>query len=298
MTNEVTTATASANGLCEALNQQIGQGQELWNQILTWLTEKGLSFAVNVAAAVVILLVGWLVIKLIRVLVAKMVLRGKVKETLLSAFVVSVVSKSCWAVLIVMVLGRLGVNVGPLIAGLGVTGFILGFAFQESLGSLAAGLMIALNQPFKVGDYVQVAGLEGTIMTLDMMAVVLATADNRRITIPNKQAWGSPIINYSAQDKRRVDVIVGIAYGADIALARKTAIETITSIPGVLADPAPMAEVLRLDESAVTLTVRVWAKTADYWNVFFAGNRLVKEAFDKAGVAIPFPQLDVHLINK
>lgn len=266
--------------------------------MVNWFVNRGMDFAGNLLAAIVLLAVGAVVIRLFSNAIRKAIGQRIGSRQLLVNFCMSVIIKGSWAVLITLVIGKLGVAVGPLIAGLGATGLILGFAFQESLGSLAAGLMIALNQPFKVGDYVQVAGLEGTIVTLDMMAVVLATADNRRITIPNKQAWGSPIINYSAQDKRRVDVIVGIAYGADIALARKTAIETITSIPGVLADPAPMAEVLRLDDSAVTLTVRVWTKTADYWNVFFAGNRLVKEAFDKAGVAIPFPQLDVHLINK
>ena len=267
--------------------------------VIVWLQTTGVVIGLKILFALAILAVGGIVIQLMSAALKKALGKTKLgQKSLIAKFIVSVIVKTAWAFLLVIALGKLGVDVGPLIAGLGVTGFILGFAFQESLGSLAAGLMIALNQPFKVGDYVQVAGLEGTIMTLDMMAVVLATGDNRRITIPNKQAWGSPIINYSAQDKRRVDVIVGIAYGADIALARKTAIETITSIPGVLADPAPMAEVLRLDDSAVTLTVRVWAKTADYWNVFFAGNRLVKEAFDKAGVTIPFPQLDVHLINK
>lgn len=267
--------------------------------VIVWLQTTGVVIGLKILFALAILAVGGLVIQLMSTALKKALSKTKLgQKSLIAKFIVSVIVKTAWAFLLVIALGKLGVDVGPLIAGLGVTGFILGFAFQESLGSLAAGLMIALNQPFKVGDYVQVAGHEGTILTLDMMAVVLATGDNRRITIPNKQAWGSPIINYSAQDKRRVDVIVGIAYGADIALARKTAIETITSIPGVLADPVPMAEVLRLDDSAVTLTVRVWTKTADYWNVFFAGNRLVKEAFDKAGVAIPFPQLDVHLINK
>lgn len=294
MTNEVTTVAASANGLCEALNQQISQGQELWNQVLTWLTEKGLSFAVNVAAAAVILLVGWLVIKLIRVLVAKMVLRGKAKETLLSAFVVSVVSKSCWAVLIVMVLGRLGVNVGPLIAGLGVTGFILGFAFQESLGNLASGLMIAINQPFKVGDYVIVAGLEGTIMKVDMMATELATADNKKVVIPNKSAWGAPITNFSALGKRRVDLKVGVAYESDMAKAIKVALETISNVPGVLKDPAPSVSIATLEDSEVTLNVRPWSTCADYWSVYSAGYQAVLEAFDKQGLDIPYPQVVMH----
>ena len=294
MTNEVTMVAASANGLCEALNQQISQGQELWNQVLTWLTEKGLSFAVNVAAAAVILLVGWLVIKLIRVLVAKMVLRGKAKETLLSAFVVSVVSKSCWAVLIVMVLGRLGVNVGPLIAGLGVTGFILGFAFQESLGNLASGLMIAINQPFKVGDYVIVAGLEGTIMKVDMMATELATADNKKVVIPNKSAWGAPITNFSALGKRRVDLKVGVAYESDMAKAIKVALETISNVPGVLKDPAPSVSIATLEDSEVTLNVRPWSTCADYWSVYSAGYQAVLEAFDKQGLDIPYPQVVMH----
>ena len=196
-----------------------------------------------------------------------------------------------------MALEKVGVDVGPIIAGLGVTGFILGFAFQESLGSLAAGLMIAINKPFKVGDFVSVAGLDGSITALDIMAVTLATPDNRKITIPNKSAWGQPIINFSALDKRRVDIAIGIAYGADISLAKKTALEAISAVPGVLADPAPMAEVKSLDDSAVALTVRAWSATADYWNVYFAGIQGVKEAFDRAGVAIPFPQLDVHMVK-
>ena len=267
--------------------------------IITWLKTTGLVLGMRVAFALAILLAGGLLIQLMSAALKKTLGKTKIgQQSLIAKFIVSVAVKGAWAFLLVIFLGKLGVNVGPLIAGLSVTGFVLGFAFQESLGSLAAGLMIALNQPFKVGDYVRVAEYEGAIVTLDMMAVVLATADNRRITIPNKQAWGSPIVNYSAQDKRRVDIAVGIAYGADIALARKTAVETITAIPGVLLEPAPMAEVLGLNDSSVALTIRAWVKTSDYWNVFFAGNRLVKEAFNKAGVEIPFPQLDVRVISR
>jgi len=271
---------------------------EYVNPLIEWLQTTGFAFGMKVVFALMILAVGGLAIHFFSKALKKALEKSKLgQKALIAKFVASVIIKTAWAFLFVIVLSKLGVDVGPLIAGLGVTGFILGFAFQESLSGFAAGLMIALNQPFKVGDYVLVAGHEGTITTLDMMAVVLATGDNRRITIPNKQAWGSPIVNYSAQDKRRVDITVGIAYGADIALARKTALETITAIPGVLTDPAPMAEVKSLDDSAVTLTVRGWTKTADYWKVFFAGNRLVKEAFDKAGVEIPFPQLDVRVVK-
>ena len=265
--------------------------QPIW----AWLTEKGLAYALDVAAALVILAVGAIAIRLLNAALRKALVRADGRHALASRFIVSVLVKTAWAFLIVIVLSKLGVNVGPLIAGLGVTGFILGFAFQESLGSLASGLMIAINEPFKVGDYVAVADLEGTVLQLDMMAVTLATPDNRRITIPNKSAWGSPIVNYSALATRRVEVLVGIAYGADIALARRTAIETMVAIPGVLADPAPMAEVKSLNESAIALTIRAWTANADYWTVFFAANQAVKEAFAEKGIRIPYPQLDVHV---
>ena len=252
----------------------------------------------RIVAALVILLVGAIAIRIAAKALEKLLEKTRLGEkSLVAKFLVSAAVKAGWAFLVVIVLDKLGVDVGPIIAGLGVTGFVLGFAFQESLGSLAAGLMIAINKPFKVGDFVSVAGLDGSITALDMMAVTLATPDNRKITIPNKSAWGQPIINFSALDKRRVDITIGIAYGADISLAKKTALEALAAVPGVLSDPAPMAEVKSLDDSAVTLTVRAWSRTADYWSVYFAGTQGVKEAFDRAGVAIPFPQLDVHVIK-
>ena len=265
---------------------------------MEWLTEKGVEYAVDVVAALVILIVGALAIRLLGTALRKALIRSDGRHALASRFIVSVLVKTAWAFLAVIILGKLGVNVGPLIAGLGVTGFVLGFAFQESLGSLASGLMIAINEPFKVGDYVAVGGFEGTVLQLDMMAVTLATPDNRRITIPNKSAWGSPIVNYSALATRRVDMAIGIAYGADISLARKTAIETIAALPGVLSDPAPMAEVKSLDDSTVALTIRAWTANADYWAVFFAANQALTEAFAAKGIRIPYPQLDVHVDQK
>lgn len=267
------------------------------NQFITWLQTRGAEIALTTIYALAILAIGALVIHFLSKALARTLEKTKLgRESLIAKFIVSVAVKTAWAFLVVIVLGKIGVDVGPIIAGLGVTGFVLGFAFQESLGSFAAGLMIALNKPFKVGDYVAVAGFEGSITALDMMAVTLATADNRKITIPNKQAWGQPIVNYSALAMRRVDLTIGIAYGADIELAQKTAIATLAAMSEVVAEPAPMAEVKSLDDSAVTLTVRAWVKNTDYWKVFFNGNRLLKKAFDAAGLAIPFPQIDVHMV--
>ncbi len=299
MTNEVVAASAAAPvTFTGAVSQQFDQGRELMQQVMTWLTRDGISFAVNLVLTVLLLVAGAFAIKLLTAAV-----RGSLRKTnrvneLLERFICSAVSKTCWAFLVVLALQRLGINVGPLVAGLGVTGFIIGFACQESLSNFASGIMIALNRPFKVGDYVITAGVEGSVRELNMMAIVLATPDNKRVTVPNKAVWGSAITNFSAMDTRRVDVSVGIDYGADIGMAKKTAIDVLTQIPEVLADPAPMAEVSMLADSAVVLTVRGWCKNADYWTVYFAAAQKVKESFAANGVPIPFPQLDVHLHNK
>lgn len=281
--------------MIEAIKQKLSESADL---VVTWLTNNGMNLAGRILAALVILLVGALVIKLFERFLRKLVENRDGDRALLERFVVSVGSKAAWIVLLTIVLAKLGVDVGPLIAGLGATGFILGFAFQESLGSLAAGIMIAFNRPFKIGDFVSVAGFEGVIHQLDMMAVVLTTGDNRKITIPNKQAWGSAIVNYSAMPIRRIEVTVGIAYSADITKACAVALEAIGAIPAVLKDPAPASLIAALGESAVTLGFRAWVNNADYWPVLTEATRRVKEAFDRNGIAIPFPQVDVHMIGK
>ena len=300
MTNEVACAAGTAangtNGLADVLNAQLAQGQELWNQILTWLSERGVSFAVNLLAALLILLVGAIVIKLIRAATARTLSKVKRMNQLLSDFIVSVVGKACWAVLLLVVLQRLGVNVGPLVAGLGVTGFIIGFAFQETLGSFAAGMMIALNQPFKVGDYVVAGGVEGVVLELNMMATVFATADNKKVVVPNKVVWGSAITNFSALGRRRVDTRIAVDYGTDLKKAVAIALDTLKSLPGVLADPAPAVAVASLDESAVTINLRPWAACADYWAVYSLAQESVKKAFEENGIKIPFRQIDVHMV--
>ena len=247
---------------------------ESLSHAMTYLTERGATFALNFAMALAMLLLGWWIIRLMTAGLQKAITLGGRKRTLFSDFATSVFSKACWAVLIVMALGRLGVNVGPLIAGLGVTGFILGFAFQETLGNFASGMMIALNEPFKVGDFVEVAGFSGSVISVNMMATILATADNKKIVVPNKSAWGSPITNYSSLGKRRVDLTV------------------------VLAEPKMRVAPASFDESAVTLVVRPWVKASDYWDVHAAAIQAIHKAFEREGISIPFPQLDVHLDGK
>ena len=296
MTNETASAgIAITDKLCEGFTRELSQGQELWGQALAWLTDKGLAFAVSIVASAVILVLGWFAIKLIVSMVGKAVEKGGKTHTLFGNFIRNVTGKICWAILIVVVLGKLGVDVRPIVAGLGVTGFILGFAFQESLGNLASGLMIAINEPFKIGDYVIVAGLAGTVIKMDMMAATLATADNKKVVIPNKSAWGAPITNFSALGRRRVDIQIGIDYGCDAVKAIKVALETLPLVPNVLTDPAPSVSVASLDDSQVTLNIRPWTDGANYWAVYNDAQIAIKGAFEKNGISIPFPQLTVHM---
>ena len=307
MTNEVVQATTNAAAavacaaqaagakLADTVGRQAAEGHAFLKQILQWLTENGLEFAVNLLGAVLILLVGGLVIKGIVAAVRKALVKAKRVDELLRTFICSVVSKTGWAILFVVALGRLGVDVGPLVASLGVTGVVLGFAFKESLGSLASGLMIALNHPFRVGDYIIAGGVEGSVTELNMMATVLATADNKKITVPNASVWGSAITNFSALGKRRVDTVVGVAYGTDLTKAVEVARAALASVPGVLEDPAPTVAVGSLGDSAVTINVRPWAACANYWAVFSGAQQAVKEAFEREGISIPFPQIDVHM---
>jgi len=298
MTNEVEAVCGTAAGVATAAKSCLGghleEGNRAVGEMLRWLTEKGTAFAVDLAVSAVILVIGYFAIKLISAAIDKALRKPDMKKSLFAVFIASVVTKTCWALLIIMVLSRLGLNVAPLIAGLGVTGFILGFAFQETLGNFAAGMMIAINEPFKVGDTVQAAGHLGTIREMNMMATVMTSADNKKIVLPNKSVWGGPITNFSALSIRRVDMQVGIAYGEDISKAVAIVKDVLSRMPGVLDDPAPTVAVAGLDSSQITLNIRPWARSTEYFDILSETLKNVKEEFDKAGVEIPFPQITVH----
>ena len=268
-------------------------GMNFVGRLKEWMAGSGVDLLTNLLVSAVILLVGWVVIRLVDKALRKAMARAN-RKVLLVNFIVSVVTKVGWAILLVTILSRLGVDVTPLIAGLGVTGFILGFAFQESHGNLASGLMIAVNEPFKVGDVVDAAGHTGSVLEVNMMATVMLTPDNKRIVLPNKGVWGGPIVNYSAMDTRRVDLQVGIAYGEDVEKAVSVIRDAVRRVPGVLATPEPAVAVAGLDASQVTINVRPWAKNADYWSVRSATLQTVKEELDRVGIEIPFPQVVVH----
>lgn len=296
VSTQVTNVAAQVSTqVTSSLGKQVAEGRAVVQQGMSWVTEHGITFLVNILMAALILLIGGIVVKLLVKAIDKALGKSKRVDALLRTFLCSVASKTGWAILCVIALGRIGVDVGPLVASLGVTGVVLGFAFKESLGSLAAGLMIALNHPFKVGDYVVIGGAEGSVTELNMMATVLATADNKKITVPNSAVWGGAITNFSALGRRRVDLVVGVAYGTDLAKAVGVALEALRNVPGVLTDPAPAVAVGGLGGSEVKINVRPWSSCDDYWSVYSAAYVAVVEAYAAAGIEIPFPQLDVRM---
>ncbi len=201
-----------------------------------------------------------------------------------------------WLIIIVATASALGLETGPVILGLSaIFGLILGFGLQDTFANLAAGVWLAIYRPFEIGDFVNINGNTGTVRDLTIMAVELATPDNVYVFIPNKSVWGSVIINYSRYDTRRLDLVVGVAYGTDLDVAAKLMLEIAKNHPKTLKDPAPQVIVSELADSSINLTLRLWAKREDYWNV---RNDLIKkiyEVFNANNIEIPYPQMDIHI---
>lgn len=293
MAQQNATQEAVADG-SRTISSELSRGGEMIDVAKGWLAANGTAFAANLVVSLIILLLGSYLIGMVTKAVDRALVANKHVNSLMEKFLTSVVNKLCWLLLLMIVAQRIGIDIGPLIAGLGVTGFILGFAFQESLGNLAAGMMIGINEPFKVGDYIQAGGVEGAVRDMNMMATTVTTPDNKKVVVPNKLIWGAAITNFTAMERRRVDLGVGISYGSDIGKAKQVIMDAVKRVKGVLDDVDPVVEVVGMGDSSVNFVVRPWAATADYWSVFFACNQSIKEALDAAGIEIPFPQIDVH----
>jgi small conductance mechanosensitive channel len=194
-----------------------------------------------------------------------------------------------------VILTQLGVQVAPLLAGLGIAGFAIGFAMQNTLSNFAAGGMILGNQPFDIGDEIEVAGVSGIVRRMSLVSTTILTPDNQTLIIPNSTVWGGVIRNRTAQPTRRVDLTFGIDYGDDVAKAERALKEIVAAQEDVLKDPAPVIKLHQLADSSVNFVVRVWARKERYWDVYWALTRAVKLRFDEEGITIPFPQRELHV---
>jgi len=214
---------------------------------------------------------------------------------LLQDFFVKVASGLVLGIGLLIALSQIGIELAPLLAGLGVAGFIIGFALQDSLSNFASGLMILVYRPFDIGDVVEAGGVSGTVRHMSLVSTTIKTFDNQRLVVPNNRIWGDVIRNVNAEPTRRVDLSFGIGYGDDIDHAQRVLEEIVSSHELVLAEPAPSVKLHALGESSVDFLVRPWVKTPDYWTVYWDVTKAVKTRFDAEGISIPFPQRDVHL---
>jgi small conductance mechanosensitive channel len=252
-----------------------------------------MAYGLKIIAALVIFIVGRWVARAVSHLVEKVLIKANVEEAL-ARFLRKLCFFLILAFVIIAAIDKIGIQTTSLVAVIGAAGLAIGFALQGSLSNLAAGVMILIFKPFKSGDFVEVAGTIGGVQEVGIFNTILNHPDNRRIIIPNAQITSSKITNFTAIDKRRVDMTFGISYDDDIKTAKDTLMRLITSDPRVLKDPAPVVAVAELADSSVNLVVRPWAKPADYWGVFFDTTEKGKVELEKAGITIPFPQRDVH----
>ncbi|MBT3295075.1 MAG: mechanosensitive ion channel [Verrucomicrobia bacterium] len=264
--------------------------------IVTKLQEFAATYGMKLVGAILILLIGRLVAKLVRTIIRSLMEKSKVDPALVS-FVGSLSYIAMMTFIIIAALSKLNIQTASFVAVLGAAGLAVGLALQGSLANFAAGVLMLIFKPFKVGDYIEGGGTSGVVEEIEIFTTQLKTPDNKKVIVPNAGMTGSNIINYSAKDCRRVDMVFGVGYGDDLDKVKTAINDVIGADARVLEDPAPTVGVAELGDSSVNFAVRPWCKTADYWDVFFAINEAMKRRFDTDGISIPFPQRDVHLIK-
>ena len=265
---------------------------ELWTMVVALVTSYGLS----VIGAIVILIVGFIIAGWVRASVNKTLSRFQRVDETLRSFFSSLAYYGVVIFTIIAVLSQFGVETTSFIAVLGAAGLAIGLALQGTLSNVAAGVMLLLFWPFKVGDYIEGGGLAGTVKGITLFVTELATPDNVQVIAPNSQLWGSAIKNYSFHPTRRVDIAIGIAYEDQIEKALEAIVDESKKDSRVMADPAPMAAVTDLGDSSVNFTVRVWCNAADYWPLKFDLTKNLKNRMDAEGISIPYPQRTVHTV--
>ena len=264
----------------------------LWDSVRT----VGMDFGLKLVIAIVIFYVGRIVARLVTRGLRNLMQSQEV-DKILETFVCNLVYWALMFFVIIAAINQIGVQTTSMIAVMGAAGLAVGLALQGSLANFAAGVLIVMFRPYRVGDFVEAAGISGVVLQVQILTTILKTGDNKQIIVPNGQIMGSIITNYSANDTRRVDMTVGVSYDDDLDKVRSTIQELVDADDRVLKDPECLIAVSELADSSVNFTVRPWVKTADYWGVKFDLTEAIKKRFDKEGISFPFPQQDVHLYN-
>ncbi len=251
----------------------------------------------SIIFAIVILIVGILFTKLCMKLISKGLGRSKLDVTV-TKFISQVAKIVLYVLLITIVLSILGIPSTSIITVIGTAGVAIGLALQDSLSNVAGGFLLMITKPFKIGDYIIVNGVEGTVEQISILHTRLSSATNQAIFIPNGQAVNATVTNNSGNDTRRVDLTFSISYEDEFEKAQAVVMKVLRDNPKVLTDPEPTVRILEHGKSAIILAVRPWCKSADYWDVFFDTNERVRAAFIENNISIPFDQVDIHVISE
>jgi len=270
----------------------VDQVSQLWTQVQDVVAVWGL----KVIAALAIFIIGRWIAMAVRRGVRSMMEKAAA-DPIIIGFVTSIAYIALLAFVVIAALGQLGIQTTSFIAILGAAGLAVGLALQGSLANFAAGFLMIIFRPFKVGDFIEGAGVAGVVEAIQIFTTTLKTGDNKTIIIPNAKLAGDNITNFSAKETRRVDMTVGVAYDADLSIVKDVLIDIISKEGRIHADPAPQVAVAELADSSVNFVVRVWTNTADYWGVKFDITETIKNRFDGEGIGIPFPQRDIHIVS-
>lgn len=255
-----------------------------------WVTLYG----VKIIVALLIFFVGRWVARKLSDAIQKVMTAREVDQALVK-FATNLAYSALLIFVVIAALGQVGIQTASFVAIVGAAGLAIGLAMQGSLSNFAAGVLIIIFKPFRIGDFVEMAGTSGVVESIMIFTTELKTADNKKVIIPNASVLGGVITNYSANDTRRVDLVVGVSYDDDIDKAKAVLAELMAADERVLKDPAPAVAMIALADSSVNFNVRPWVKTADYWGVYCDLTEAVKKRFDQEGISIPYPQRDVHV---
>jgi small conductance mechanosensitive channel len=254
------------------------------------------AFGIKVVTALLILVIGRWVAKFLRNLTGKMMGKSNMDATLVK-FVGSLAYFALLAFVVLAALAQLGIQTTSFIAVIGAAGLAVGLALQGSLANFAAGVLMLIFRPFKVGDYIEGAGVEGVVEEIHIFNTLLGTFDNKAIIVPNAKLTGDNITNYTMKEKRRVDLVFGVSYGEEIEKVKRVIAGVLESDARILKDPPPIVAVLGIEGGGVNFAVRPWVRTDDYWDVYFNTNENMKKRFDAEGIRIPVPRRDVHMLQ-
>ncbi|CDC11513.1 mechanosensitive channel protein [Clostridium sp. CAG:413] len=261
-----------------------------WDDVVKFVVSK----APLLLGAVIIVVVGFVLSNLVGKLVVKG-MRARCLDPSIHTFIKTIVVLLLKFAVILSALSTMNVDVNSFIAAIGAAGITAGLGLQASVSQFASGIQILINHPFKSGDYIDLGTVSGKVHEIKMMYTELITVDNKRVIVPNSHITGSNIINYNSESKRRIDLVFGISYDADIAKAKEVIAQTVRKNELILTEPEPIIAVSAQAASSVNISCLVWCHTDDYWNVFYYMQEAVKLAFDENKIAIPYDQLDVHI---